>query len=58
MVEECKIGEIYEVCFDKCLENPKGFDFSYNLLAYFIFAAFSTSSCLLGMITEQGPPIL
>jgi len=25
MVEECKIGEIYEVCFDKCLENPKGF---------------------------------
>ena len=25
MVEECKMGEIYEVCFDKCLENPKGF---------------------------------
>jgi len=25
MVEECKMGEIYEICFDKCLEDPKGF---------------------------------
>ena len=25
MTTECKMGEIYEVCFDKLLEDPKGF---------------------------------
>ena len=25
MVKECKEGEIYHICLDKCLENPKGF---------------------------------